>query len=65
MAKLGAIPLALARALEVRHPSYKRGISAILARYHLKTRQNAGDTPSAILFRKGIARYGGLPRTGR
>ena len=37
----------------------QRGISAILARYHMKTRQNGCDTPSAILSRIGIARYGG------
>ena len=57
MAKLGAIPLALAYALEVQYHPYKRGISAILARYHMKTRRRARDVPSAILSRKGIARY--------
>ena len=40
-------------------PPHKKGISAILARYPVKARQNACDTPSAILSRKGIARYGG------
>ena len=38
-------------------PHNKRGISAILARYHMKTRQNGCDTPFALLSRKGIARY--------
>ena len=41
-----------------------RGISAILARYPLKIRQIGAITPSAILSRKGIARYGGVSRTG-
>ena len=45
-------------------PSLKRGISAILARYPLKTRQMGAIPPSAILSRKGIARYGGVSRTG-
>ena len=42
----------------------KRGISAILARYLMKTRQKRAIPPSAILSRKGIARYGGVSRTG-
>ena len=37
----------------------KRGISAIPARYPMKTRQMGARPPSAILSRKGIARYGG------
>ena len=41
----------------------KRGISAILARYPMKTRQMGAIPPSAILSRKGIARYGGVSRT--
>ena len=47
-------------------PPLKRGISAILARYPMKTRQMGAIPPSAILSRKGIARYGGviLSRTG-
>ena len=45
-------------------PPLKRGISAILARYPLKTRQMGAIPPSAILSRKGIARYGGVSRTG-
>ena len=44
--------------------SGKGGISAILARYHMKTRQNGCETPSAILSRKGITPYGGVSRTG-
>ena len=40
-------------------PPLKRGISAILARYPMKTRQIGAIPPSAILSRKGIARYGG------
>ena len=42
----------------------KRGISAILARYPMKTRQMGAIPPSAILSRKGIARYGGVSRPG-
>ena len=57
--QLYAIPLALACALEVRYPPCKRGISAIPARYHMKTKLNACDAPSAILSRKGIARFVG------
>ena len=37
----------------------KMDISAILARYPMKTRQTGAIPPSAILSRKGIARYGG------
>ena len=36
-------------------PPLKRGISAILAQYPLKTRQMGAIPPSAILSRKGIA----------
>ena len=50
--------------MEVRYPPLKRGISAILARYPVKTRQMGAIPPSAILSRKGIARYGGVSRTG-
>ena len=50
--------------VEVRYPPLKRGISAILARYPIKTRQMGVIPPSAILSRKGIARYGGVSRTG-
>ena len=45
-------------------PPPQRGISAILARHHLKTRQNVCDTPSAMPSRKSIARYGGVSGTG-
>ena len=45
-------------------PPLKRGISAILARYPMKIRQMGAIPPSAILSRKGIARYGGVSRTG-
>ena len=37
-------------------PPHKRGISAILARYPMRTRQMGAIPPSAILSRKGIAR---------
>ena len=53
--------------MEVRYPPpppHKRGISAILARYHMKTRQMGATFPSAILSRRGIARYGGVSRIG-
>ena len=50
--------------MEVRYPPLKRSISAILARYPMKTRQMGAIPPSAILSRKGIARYGGVSRTG-
>ena len=42
----------------------KRGISVILARYPMKTRQMGAIPPSAILSREGIARYGGVSLTG-
>ena len=45
-------------------PPLKRGISAILPRYPMKTRQMGAIPPCAILSRKGIARYGGVSRTG-
>ena len=45
-------------------PPLKKGISAILARYPMKTRQMGAIPPSAILSRKGITRYGGVSRTG-
>ena len=50
--------------VEVREPPLKRGISAILARYPMKTRRMGAIPPSAILSRKGIARYGGVSCTG-
>ena len=45
-------------------PPPQRGISAILARYPMKTRQMGAIPPFAILSQKGIARYGGVSRTG-
>ena len=45
-------------------PPLKRGISAILARYPMKAREMGAIPPAAILSRKGIARYGGVSRTG-
>ena len=55
--------------VEVRYPpppppKKKGGISAILPRYPMKTRQMGAIPPSAILSRKGVARYGGASRTG-
>ena len=41
-----------------------KGISAIPARYPMKTRQMGAIPISAILSRKGIARYGGVSRIG-
>ena len=45
--------------VEVRYPPFKRGISATLARYPMKTREMGAIPLSAILSRKGIVRYGG------
>ena len=45
-------------------PPHKRGISAILVPYHMKTRQMGAIPPSAILSRKGTARFEGVSRTG-
>ena len=51
--------------MEVRYPpSKKGGISAILARYPMITRQMGAIPPSGILSRKGIARYRGVSRIG-
>ena len=72
--QLGAIPPPLFQSItpleracdvEVRYPPpLKRGISAILARYPMKTRQMGAIPPCAIQSQKGIARYGGVSRTG-
>ena len=70
--KLGAIPpppfLSVSPLESMRSggaiPPHKRGISAILARYPVKTSKTRAIPPSAILSRKGIARYGGVSRTG-
>ena len=61
---LSVSPLEYMRSRGAIPPPLKRGISAILARYPLKTRQMGAIPPSAILSRKGIARYGGVSRTG-
>ena len=45
-------------------PPPKRGISAILSRYPMQTRQMGAIHPSAILSQTGVARYGGVSRTG-
>ena len=50
--------------VEVRYPPREKGISAILARYPMKTREMGAIPPSAILSRKGIALYGGVSCTG-
>ena len=46
-------------------PPRQKGISAILARYPMKTKQMGAIPPSAILSRKGIARGGGYLTLGR
>ena len=45
------------------HP-HKRGIAAILARYPMKRKRTRAIPPSAIISWNGIARYGGVSRTG-
>ena len=45
-------------------PPYKRGISAILARYPMKTRQNACDTPLCDTISKGYCAIWGASRIG-
>ena len=45
-------------------PPRKRGISAILARYPMKKGKEGAIPPSEVRSRKGIARYGGVSRTG-
>ena len=50
--------------VEGRYPPIKRGISAILAQYPMITRQMGAIPPSAILSRKGHARYGRVSRIG-
>ena len=59
-------PPLIACEVEVRYPPPppQKGISAILERYPMKTKQMGAIPPSAILSRKGIARYGGASRTG-
>ena len=60
---LSVSPLESMRSGGAIHP-HKRGISAIPARYPMKTRQMGAIPPSAILSRKGLARFGGVSRTG-
>ena len=50
--------------VEVRYPPQKGYLSDTPARYPKKTRQKGALPPSAILSRKGIARYGGVSCTG-
>ena len=51
--------------VEVRYPPHKRGISAILARHHMKTGQNACDTPLCDTISKGYcATWGWVSRAG-
>ena len=50
--------------VEVRYPPPKRGISAVLARYPMKTRQNACDTPLCDTISKRYCVIGGVSRTG-
>ena len=45
-------------------PPPQRGISAILARYPMKTRQMGAIPPSAILSQKRYCAIGGVSRTG-
>ena len=52
---LSMSPLESIRKVEVRYPPPQKGISAILARYPMKTREMGAIPPSAILSRKGIA----------
>ena len=70
--QLGAIPpppfLSISPVESIRSggaiPPPKRGISAILAQYPMKTRQMGATPPSAILSQKGIVRQRGVSRTG-
>ena len=46
-------------------PPLKRGISAILARYHMRTRQNTCDSPLCdTISKEYCAIWGGVSRTG-
>ena len=66
--QLGAIPpppfLSVSPLESMRSGGAQNGISATPARYPMKTRQMVAIPPSAILPRKGIARYGGVSRIG-
>ena len=50
--------------VEVRYPPPQRGISEILARYHMKTRQHACETPLCDTISKGHCAIQGVSRTG-
>ena len=50
--------------VEVRYPPPTKGVSLQYLRYPMKTRQKRAIPPSAILSREGIARNGGVSRTG-
>ena len=51
--------------MEVRYPPPpQKGYLSDTCAMPYETRQNACDTPSAILSRNRIARYGGVSRTG-
>ena len=60
---LSISPLESTRSGGAIHP-LPNNISAMPVRYPMKTRQVGAEPPSAILSRKGIARYGGVSRTG-
>ena len=58
--RLGATPLPLVCTFGLRWPPCKRGISAILPRYHTRRRQNACDALATIVSREGIPDRGGI-----
>ena len=60
-----SVPPRRACEVEVRYPPHKRGISAILARYPLKTRQNACDTPLRYYLERVLRDVGGYLALGR
>ena len=50
--------------MEVRYPPPQKGYLSDTCAISYENKANGCDTPSAILSRKGIARYGGVSRTG-
>ena len=56
---LSISPLESMRSGDATTPHHKRGISAILVRYHMKTRQNGCDTPLCDLISKRHCAIGG------
>ena len=50
--------------MEVRYPPHRRGISALLARYHMKTRQMGAIPPLRYYLEKVLRDMGGVSRTG-